>query len=462
MWYTFCMKIKLSPAQVQKLILAPVIQQSIGVLLLPIAELNMVIEQELQNNPLLEVDEDTPDSFQNSWDAEVRQRIEKIYDIPNLPYDEEYSNDETFEERPITREVSLEDQLIQQLHIELSDPLQREIGELIIGDIDEDGYLKTNIDEICKNAGVDDKELVEHILKVIQDFAPKGIASRDLKECLLIQAKNRVNGQNDLVDRIIAECLPELGQKKYSEIAKKLGSLVEEVKNAVKIISSLDPRPARNFRPIGANIYIKPDIFITKDPDHGYQIHVNQEGIHSLRINPLYQRLLQQNNLREHEKEFIREKLKNAIQFIKSVEQRGQTLREIAKFILDKQKPFFKSGPSALIPMTLKDVAVAINRNESTISRAINNKYLDSPQGLYPIKFLFSQGVSTENKDGIVSNRCIKEEIKNLIDAEKKSSPLSDQDIQTHFEQKGMKIARRTISKYRQKLKIYPSYLRKQ
>ncbi len=453
------MAIKISTSQVQKTILAPVVQQSIEVLLLPLIDLNQLIEQELQNNPLLEIDEESQESQAKKLDEELRLRIRRDEQLQTRHY--ESNDDETMEERPITREATLEDKLLDQLRFTLSDPLKLKIGEFIIGNIDEDGYLHASIEEIAKQLEVEDLALIEEVLKIIQEFEPKGVASRTLNECLLIQAKYKANGYTELVTRIVNEHLNDLGQKRYLEIARKLGVSVERVKEAACIICSLDPKPARNYRPIASNIYIKPDIIIRKDIDDNYQILMNNDGIPALQINPFYRKMLHKSNLSNVEKAYIHEKLKNALQFMKSLEQRGQTILEITKLILKKQTAFLEQGAAALVPMTLKDVAEEIDRNESTVSRAISNKYLDTPQGLLPMKFFFSQGLS-DNKEGNISNRSVKEEIKFLVQDENKRSPLSDQDIQNHFTRKGMTIARRTISKYRQKLQILPSHLRKQ
>ncbi|MCK5081834.1 MAG: RNA polymerase factor sigma-54, partial [Candidatus Omnitrophica bacterium] len=357
-------------------------------------------------------------------------------------------------------ETCLEDELLQQLRIELSDPLDIRIGEMIIGSLNEDGYLNVICEEIAGVLGIDDLLSVEYILTVIQNFEPVGIASRDLKECLLSQVKLRCNGNSELVQKIVENHIDELGRKKFHEIAKKCGVHVETVKKAARLIALFEPRPARNYRPIKTSLYIRPDILIKKDENDQYHVEVNNDGIPPLRINGHYRRMLKKNNLGEKEKEFIREKLKNALFYIKSIEQRGTTIMRISEYILEKQKDFFDSGHQHLAPMTLKDIAQTIDRNESTISRAISNKYMDTPQGTFPLKFFFSQGISGTGSRAVTS-RSIKEEIKELVESEEKASPLSDQDIQGYFRNKGTTIARRTISKYRQALRILPSHLRK-
>jgi len=435
-------------------------QQSIEMLLLPLLELNLSIDQELQNNPLLEIDEDKLKALEDHQNDELSKILEYSFQTRNFSSREHFADDEIIEDRPIKMEVTLEEQLLQQLRIELSDPLEIQIGEFIVGSLDEDGYLKATCEEIAQGTGTDDRMRVEYIIKIIQNFEPIGIASRDLKECLLSQVKIRDNGNGNLIRKIIEEHLDELGRKKLHEIARLLRVSLEAVKDAARVISSFEPKPARNYRPIKASLYIKPDIFITKEEDDQYHIRINNNGNPPLRINIHYQKMLLKTNLTREEKSFIREKLKSALYFMKSIEQRGQTIHRITEYILDKQKEFFEKGHMYLVPMSLKNIAQAIDRNESTVSRAITNKYVDSPQGLLPLKFFFSQGIS-ENGNGMVTSRSIKEEIKDLIKSENKSKPLSDQSIQEYFKRKEIKISRRTISKYRLTLRILPSHLRK-
>lgn len=452
------MPISIATHQLQKQIMAPSMQQSIEVLMLPLTDLLMNIDQELQTNPLLEViEEEEPSPL---IDEELRKHMERFENMPEA-YSPAFADLEAPEERPIKKEIDLEESLLQQLHIELSDPVDIKIGEFIIGNLNEDGYLKVTVEEIATALNITDHARIEQVLNTIKNLDPVGIGSRTLEECLLAQAFIKCTAEYSLVCRIIQEHLNDLGSKRYAEIARQLHLSADDVKKAAKIIATLDPRPARNHQPIDQNIYIKPDIFIVRTEDKGYQIFINEDGVPSLRISPLYRNMLSQRSLNIHEREFIKERLRNAMNFIKSIEQRGQTLRGIAEYILTKQPAFFDHGPTALVPMCMKDVAQAIGRNESTISRAVSNKYIDTPQGVFPLKFFFSQGVS-EGDTGAVASRSVKEEIKDLIETESKNNPLSDQDIQDHFKKRGMTIARRTISKYRQGLRILPSHLRKQ
>lgn len=455
----FAMKPHLLPQQTQKMVLAPVMQQSIEVLLLSVVDLNLSIEQELQSNPLLEINEEA------ALVSSARAKEDAFYGRGLLGSSRSYrsADDETLEEIPIRIESSLEENLLQQLRVEVTDPVIIKIGEYFIGNLDEDGYLKVTCEEVAGALRIEDHALIERALQVVQGFEPLGVASRDLKECLSIQLKASRHPHREVCLKIVGNHFEDLGHKRFARISKNTGIPLAQIKEAAAFIATLEPKPARNSRPIRSSIYIQPDIFIIKD-ENGYHVHVSREGVPALRINAYYKNLLERPELSPKDREFILEKFRNATNFIKSIEQRGSTLRRIGEFILSKQMAFFERDEE-LVPMVLKDVAVALERNESTISRAINNKFIETPVGVFPIKFFFSQGIPgnplTGEPDGQVASRSIKEEIQRLIDAENKSSPLSDQEIQNHFKARQMNIARRTISKYRQALKILPSNLRK-
>jgi RNA polymerase sigma-54 factor len=361
------------------------------------------------------------------------------------------------EERAVSKEAPLEDYLYQQLRLEVTDPEEIRIGEFIIGNLDENGYFHSSLDEAAAtlNTGI---EQIRKVLNVVQNFEPLGIAARDIKECLNIQAHYLfVEEDGALAERIITEHLEDLGHKRYAEIARQLGVPSSRVKDIARLISNLDPKPARKFRPIEDNIYVKPDVIVTKNSSDEFEVQSIQGNFPPLRISSYYQGLLQQKNLSEEERTFIQEKVRNAILFMRSIEQRQETILAIAKYIVAYQKDFFQEeGLGVLKPMVLRDVAGGIERNESTVSRAINNKYMDTPFGIFSMKYFFSQAVSENN-----SNRSIQEEIKSLIEQEDKGSPMSDQDIQHYFSRKGVNIARRTINKYRKVLHILPSHLRK-
>lgn len=456
------MKTRFSTVQVQKPILAPSMQQSIEVLLLPLMELNLAIEEELQNNPLLEIDEEAAKK-ENQINDLVDFHMKRLKETPQEQKDHDYTlNEDSGEknEKYLAHNISLEDHLLQQLRFEFTNPEELKIGEYIIGNLDPEGYLRFTLEEIAEALSINDINRIEQVLLRIQNFEPIGIASRNLKECLLNQAEHKFTENLKYIRVMIKHHLDKLGRKNYLDISRKIKVSVDQVKAMIKEIASLEPIPARKFRPLPSNLYVKPDIYIHKNDDGHYQVTINKDQIPPLRLNAKYQNMLKQPNRTKEEIEFIREKIKGALLFIKSIEQRHQTVKHIAEYIIKTQKEFFDEGHARLKPMILKNVAEAIDRNESTISRAIHLKYMDTPRGIFPLKFFFSQGLSNDQQ-GETSSRSIKEEIKILVEEENKDRPLSDQAIQLYFENKGMRIARRTVNKYRKMLNILPSNMRK-
>jgi len=463
------MALRISQIQTQKQILAPVMQQSIEVLLLPITELSLAIETELQENPLLEIDESKTIKEKSKIDDLIDNSIRRLKDQPSNPiHDSSFgSDDDETDEKPITRALPLEDSLLNQLHLEFNDPLEIEIGEYIISNLDENGYFTGDCQEIAAKLDLENTQPIEMVLRMIQNFEPMGIAARDLKECLLIQCRHRFNGHADTLAKIINNHLEDLGKKRYVEIARKLRVTPEKIKEFAQLISSLEPIPTRKYRPLHSNLYSRPDVILTISEGGGFKVQINNEYIPHLRISPIYQRMLNNPNLPPEEKEYIREKIKNAILFMKSITQRNQTIKDISNYIVEHQREYLE-GSTQLKPLTLKEVATSINRNESTVSRAVNNKFIQTPHGLVPMKFFFSTGLKTDSTHVThsagrtsISNRTIKEELRNLVEDEDKTNPLSDQEIQNHFAGRGVQLARRTVSKYRQALNILPSHLRK-
>ena len=475
------MKLSQHQTMTQKQVMTRVMQQSIEVLLLPVLDLEQTIAQELETNPLLEIDEvslrqKAAEAADHAHTPEVpfiqsmSDEIQKLMKAPEHPFLPDSFEEDVREDMPLKFTESLEEKLLRQLHIDLDDPLKIRIGEMLIGQLDEDGYLTANIEEIAQAMNLGSHSLVKDVLRLIQSYEPVGIAARDLKECLTIQANAKFNGSTPLTLKIIQEHLPSLGRKRYDLIARNLKTPVEHVRQCAQIIATLEPRPARNFRPISESNYVKPDIIIHESlqTPGEYQIEVNEKGVPPLRINPVYRQLIKKKDLSELEKQFLREKLQSALAFIKSMQQRGSTIKQIGTYILEKQKGFFDNGHLDLKPMSLKDVAKAIDRNESTISRAISQKYIDTPRGIFPLKYFFSQSVGNtansqneEDEGHGTSNRTIKEEICQIVADEDKTKPLADSEIQGILKERNIRVARRTIGKYRKQLKILPSHLRK-
>lgn len=443
----------------QRAILAPTMQQSIEILLLPIIDLQTVIEQQLQENPLLEIDERRTREEKDAFYEELQNRIQH-YDSVRTPRGFYSPDDEKYEARPLEAKLPLEDHLLKQLRLEISDRDEIRIGEFIIYNLNDKGYLQISCEEIAQIFNLESAAPVDSVLRIIQNFDPIGIASRNLKECLLLQINSRFQENSQIVKKLINRHMDELGKKKYASIAKSMNISVELVKTIAQKISQLEPMPARNFRPVENNIYIKPDVKIFKDENDSYQVSSNSSYLPHLRINHYYQKMLSRPNCSPEEKHFIQEKMKNAFIFMKSIDQRKSTLEKIGHYIIQNQLEFLEYGLRNLKPMRLKDVASKLERNESTISRAISNKFVDTPQGLFSLKYFFTQGIDNKNGNAI-SSRTVKEEIKDLIKDENQNKPLSDQDIYHYLAEKGLGVSRRTVAKYRQAMKILPSHLRK-
>ena len=458
------MKLNTTRIQTQTTTYSASLEKSIAMLMLPYAELTTSIEQELQDNPLLEAE------FEPIKDVEKVQEIqesqtdmERMNALMNLssPNISSSSTEEERELEPssIANMMTLEDHLFHQLYWEISDPEMRKIGDFIIGNLDKDGFLHLTCEEIAEALDMPNVSVVKEVLNSIQNFDPLGIATKNLKECLIVQLQSRQSPYRDLAIRIVEEYLDYLGNKRYAALAKKLSVSIEEIKEAEFLISSLEPKPARNYSPIDPGIYVEPDLYVRKNEEGEYIIETNKSGLPALRISPMYRKLLKQPNISKEDRHFINEKIKNAINFIRNLQQRGETLTAIGQYILSRQKGFFDGEDSSLTPMMLKDVAAHLDRNESTISRAISNKYIDTPQGLFPLKFFFSHNVSRQHHENISAHN-VKQELAQLIEEENKQSPLSDQDIQAYFNSKGLHLARRTITKYRQILHIPSSHWR--
>jgi RNA polymerase sigma-54 factor len=453
-WYTFCcMKMRNSLIQTQKPVLAQVLQQSISVLMLSSAELTAAIDQELQVNPLLEGEVNTPKSIS------VEDLQKSLNHATDVPYQSNFINEEE-DTIPIPQIESFEEHLLTQLRMEIVDSQEQKVGELIIGNLNEDGYLAISLEEIAKTLGLNDPIRIEKVLLKIQLFDPVGTASRTIEECLTVQLGVSDSPLRFKAIKIINGHLKDLCHKKYDLIAQKTQISIDDIKEAAQLIATLEPKPARNFQTFEQTFYVQPDIFVNKNPEGGFRVDLNRRETPLIRINPIYQKLLKSSTISEQERTFLQDKLTNAINFIKSIQQRGETILNIANYIVERQESFFDGDTSSMVPMTLKDIAEKLDRNESTISRAIHNKYMDTPQGIFALKFFFSQAVNEDNKN--VSSYNIKEEIKRLVDEENASCPLTDRNIQEHFQAQGIKLARRTINKYRQELNIPPSNLRKE
>ena len=472
----------------QQLIMTPQLQQAIKLLQLSRLELLETINQEMVENPLLE--EATTDDYQESdtnqendgvatldrENIKTTDRTEELTgegdgkeDFDWGSYLEDYvprgvsyegkDSDASSWDNLLTKKPSLVDHLMWQLKLSRFTESEMRIGEQIIGNLDQNGYLMASLEEIAAAEGVD-KALVEGILKKVQEFDPPGVAARDLKECLLLQA--RVLGiSNDLVEMIIKEHLKDLETKNYAQIAKKLKVSLSEVLQAVLLISNMDPKPGNVYNEERIETII-PDVYIFKSGNE-YKIVLNDDGLPRLRINNLYREILAgtRGDLKTaNGKKYIKEKMQSATWLIRSIQQRQKTIYRVVESIVKFQKDFFDKGINFLKPLVLRNVAEEAGMHESTISRVVTNKYMDTPRGIFMLKYFFGSSVYNTSGDAIAS-KSVKEKIKRIISKEDPSKPYTDLEITRFLKASEISVARRTVAKYREMMGILPSPKRK-
>jgi RNA polymerase sigma-54 factor len=344
-----------------------------------------------------------------------------------------------------------------QLGMQTADGTIRDIGAAIIGNIKEDGYLEASLDEIAA-LGNWDLNIVEKALEHVQSFDPIGVAARDVQECLLLQIRH-LGLSGTPVERLVRDHLHLFQNNKIPELAKQLGIEPEEVKAHMELVRHLDPRPGSRFSP-NESQYVIPDVYIIKTED-GYRAVLNEDGLPQLRISPTYRRLLDKGGETTDEtRAYVKDKFRSALWLLKSVDQRQKTIIKVATSIITFQKDFLDRGIEHLRPLVLRDVANDIGMHESTVSRVVNNKYMHTPQGVYEMKFFFHSGISSSYGES-VSSVTIKQRIKKIIEAEDQRRPLSDSKIMSMLQHDGLVLARRTIAKYREELKIPTSNQRK-
>ncbi len=465
----------------QKLVLTPQLQMAIKLLQMPQLELSQTLTAELTENPFLEESADAVSLDELSpEEKESFEQTDDDRDDSELPLEglASFTVDDYFDERRsdgrdlgyftpgtvaqpsfeyfLSTAPDLFDHLIMQLRHCREDDEVRRVAELIIGNIDEKGYLMVTLDELQQTSQAP-AEIVEEALMLVQRFDPPGIAARDLRECLQLQLR-ALNLLGSLADTLVLNHLELISRKKYQQVAKICNATLEEVTAAVRIIEGLDPKPARNFSADTTN-YITPDVYIFKT-EEGYQIVLNDEGMPKLRINGYYLQLLQQKNaIPKEERHFLEEKLRAAKDLIKSLDHRNKTIYRVTECILNYQNDFFEAGVSQLRPLNLKDIATELNLHESTVSRVTSTKYLACPRGIYGFKYFFSNAIPSET--GELSSTSVKDMIRKIIQEEDAASPLSDMKVVDIFKSQNITIARRTIAKYREELKIPPQSQRR-
>jgi len=468
----------------QQLVMTPQLQQAIKLLQLSRMELVDMVQQELEENPVLEEAAEAPEEkeFEEAVAGEspaseapadevreVSGESEGVADIDWQTYLEGYSLGgstadfyEDDEDRPsyenlLTKKGNLSDHLLWQLNLSRLDDEIRRVAAEIIGNLDDDGYLQASLEEIAATSGAP-VDRVAQALEVVQEFDPPGVASRDLRECLLHQVRH-LGMEGSLVEAVLLNHIPDLEVRKYSVIAKALGVTLDEVLGAAKIISGLDPRPGSIFTQEEVH-YITPDIFVYKINDE-YVVVLNDEGLPNLRINAFYRNALAGGEgIDAQAGEYIQDKMRGAVWLIKSIHQRQRTIYKVTKSIVKFQREFFDKGVAYLKPLVLRDVAEDIEMHESTISRVTTNKYVQTPQGLFELKYFFNSGINTTEGDSVASES-VKSKIKEIIAGENQKKPYSDQKIVDLLLEQGIDIARRTVTKYREMLGLGSSTERK-
>lgn len=452
-------------------------QQAIHLLQMPLMELQALIQQEITLNPTLEetLSDEAPaaepvetEKTEHESELDFKEEFDNLaklddewkdYYTQSGPFRKATQQDEEkrkFMMDSITTGESLQDHLLWQLGIVITDPNKKSIGELVIGNIDDNGYLRSSTEELVAQSGKTLEE-VEEIILLIQTFNPVGVCARDIKECLLIQL-DRLGKGNTLASKIVENCLDLVGEHKYKQIADSLQSEEQLVEKAVELITTLDPKPGLMFAQERTQ-YVTPDVFVEKIDDE-YIVTLNDTRIPHLYISNFYRTLMQKPDTTQDAKEYIKNKITAGNWLIRNILQRQQTVFKIATEIVRIQKEFLDEGPSFLKPLTMQQVADAVKLHESTISRAIANKYIQTPQGTLQFKYFFISGVQTESGESIsITN--LKERIESMLREEDHQHPLSDQDILEKLATQGIKIARRTIAKYRHEMGISTSSLRK-
>ena len=491
------MKPELLLTQKQKLVLTPQLYQAINILQLNLTELKDLINEELVDNPLLEIKQETGSTTEkvnqeentltqtgdanekreeNNFDNWLSYLKEKEYrPLPDRPLAEKENRYENF----IYYKESLQDYLLVQLGAAVSSNIDYKIGEYLIGNIDDNGYLIIGLDDVSLDLNIK-RNKIEKILSLIQSFDPPGVGGRSLEECLLLQAKYL--SINDVrIEKIIKNHLENLARKSYLKIAKDLQISISEVQSLADVIKkSFDPKPGRGAGDLKGVKYILPDLTIMRKTGGGYRAILNDIYLPQAKINTHYKKILETSNnispynegklikkgsISDHKtkdaKKYIEEKLNSAKWLIKGIEQRKRTIYRIAETLIEYQKDFLDKGILFIKPLTLREVADRLNIHESTVSRAIHNKIVQTPRGLLKMKFLFSKGVDNKNGDTVSTDK-VKKLIKEYINNENCLKPCSDQKLADLLNENGViSISRRTVAKYREILKIPSSNLRK-
>lgn len=453
--------------------MTPQLQQAIKLLQLSRMELENLINTEMVENPVLEESPDSESSVQSLEEVQAKEQktdenpqsgddfdwasyLENFRQAPSLPVYRGGEDDLPSYENTLSEAMNLTEHLLWQLKMSDLDEKQKRIGDVIIGNINDDGYLQDTIEEIAAREKFDPHE-VEAVLYRVQEFDPVGVGARDLKECLLVQIYDFDNRDENL-ERIVENHLSDLEKKNYGAVAKALGITIEDVAKRVKLIEELEPKPGRAYGGQTAH-YIIPDIYVVKR-NNEYVVMLNEDGLPKLKVSSFYKTLLDKGSSQADTKEYIRGKLRSAVWLIRSIHQRQRTIYRVTESIVKQQYEFFEKGIQYLKPMVLRDVANDIGMHESTISRVTTAKYVHTPRGIFELKFFFNSGISRVQGSAVASES-VKEKVKGIIGTEDPARPHSDQKIAEMLLKENINIARRTVAKYREMLGILPSSKRR-
>ena len=478
---------RLTVKQTQQLRMTPQLRQAIKILQVARGELEQMVAEEVEQNPVLEevageqaVESDLRTGDVEKTEAEAPEAGERereteanqLADIDWKDYIERYSDfhgsigggsdrddnrNDFIENVPGTAD-DLTVALLDQLNLVVMSDEERRVGKFVIHNLDENGYLACPPEELAFMAACS-QETLDDVREIIQEFEPPACGSLDLRDCILAQLRLLGYETDDYVTMVVASHLKDLKSVNYAKIAKAVGTTADEVAQCHTIIKSLEPRPGRSYEPDDTR-YIVPDVYIHPVDDE-FQVTLNDEGLPRLRVSPYYRRMLDEKQAGRDADGYLQGKLRSATWLIRSIEQRQRTLRKVAESIVNQQREFLAKGVEHLRPMVLKDVAQEIDMHESTVSRATANKYAHTPHGVVKLKYFFTSGIKSTNGSE-VSSETVKQKIQEIVRGENSAKPFSDQDISVRLaSDENIDIARRTVAKYRELLGILPSSKRK-
>lgn len=459
--------------QSQKLTMTPELIQAIQILQFNSQELETFVQDELMQNPVLEYDStaeerreqevsksesmDKKEAEEADFDLREKVKEAEYDDISYRQWEHRKENDEPTFEQFVSKEETLEDYLLQQLTFSKLKGNDIKIGRYMVESIDENEYLTVELSQVAKTFKVSEAH-VEKILDVIQTFEPAGVGARTLEECLIIQLASK-GLLEDSVEYIILHHLADIGDNKLGKVSKETGLTVAQVQMITDLIRTLEPKPGRRFSSGESVKYVVPDVIVEK-VDGEYQIVTNETTIPRLMVSSYYMSLAKRATEDAELSKYLNEKYNSALWLIKSIEQRRQTIYNVVAAVVEHQKEFLDKGPKYLKTLTLKQVAEALNIHESTVSRSINGKYMQTPRGVFEIKYFFSSGVTGGSGEGMSSNS-IKTFIKEIVESEDPKKPYSDQEMVEILSRKGIEISRRTVAKYREGMNILSSSKRR-